>query len=187
MWKVITNLTFAPLKLIESLIYQIDLHRCLAGLSLLHTEFAVLPPHFDQETTSSIAWESLLPYYTELPSGFKTCLPFLLASLAFHADFLKANLSPLHPIFHSQVFASGTISRLKGRAVTGNFKCPVTGLHATGVPAEMITAIQVSRLTGELAQLKAQMASSLETQRSEILNEVRTSCACVHRKLSLST
>ncbi len=121
-----------------------------------------------------ISWTSVLPFYPELPAGFRSCLPFLLASIVFHADYLRETLSPLHPVFHSQVFASGMVSRLQGKALTGNFKCRFTGLHATGVPAEMITAIQVSKLTGELAQLKTQMSCSLEAQRSEILNEVST-------------
>ena len=114
----------------------------------------------------------MLPIFKDIPASFRTCLPNLLASLVYHASFLRSFLNPLHPIFHSPVFASGAVSRLEGKPVTGNFKCRSTGLLATGVPSEMITAIQVSKLAGEVAQLKSRFVEGMGTQQKEIIAEV---------------
>ena len=60
--------------------------RVVCGLSFTELEFDVLPPHFDLETTgllTSSFWESIIPGYERFRKGFKSTLPFLLASLLY--------------------------------------------------------------------------------------------------------
>jgi hypothetical protein len=78
------------------------------------------------------------------PETFRVALPFLLASIVFHYDWLTerdvngnyVNISSNHKFFTSRLFTSGLCAELKkdvlGINVTG--KCEATGMTATGVP-----------------------------------------------------
>ncbi len=95
--------------------------RAAAGLNLNTTEFSCLPPHFDDTggkfsldshshfidllgvVLSTTEWETIVPgYLTFYPTAFRVALPYLLASLSFHKDWLKKTLFPSHPLFQQQ-------------------------------------------------------------------------------------
>lgn len=97
---------------------------------------------FDRETLAQLQaadWEAILPGYQNFPTQFKSCVPMLFASIVLHADFLASQMPQNHPLFSAQVFASGSVSRFKGRVLTGRVKCDKTGLVAEGLPPFMIT------------------------------------------------
>lgn len=113
--------------------------RTVAGLPFLSSEFAVLPPHFSIETLNSITdeeWRTILPLYKEYPKGFRLVLPYLMASLIHHEDFLRSNLPKDHSLFYSPLFSScnSLFKRLKANVLTGILKCPITNLESKGVP-----------------------------------------------------
>lgn len=68
----------------------------------------MLPPHFNQTAgpvMSTIEWEDVLPEYTSFyPDSFRVAIPYLLASLIYHIDWLRNKLNPNHPIFMQRVF-----------------------------------------------------------------------------------
>jgi hypothetical protein len=63
-----------------------------AGLPLTESEFAILPPHFGLDTLSSILmhdnWEKIVPGYQTFQQSFRKAIPYLLASVVQHSDFL---------------------------------------------------------------------------------------------------
>ena len=65
---------------------------------------------------------------------FRVAIPFLLASIVFHQDWIKDNFPENHPLFYSRLFTSGILQRLRSKVETGIYKNEKTKLVATGVP-----------------------------------------------------
>jgi hypothetical protein len=84
--------------------------------------------------------------YQNYPSGMKSALPYLLASIIHHEEFLRRNLHPEHPIFGARVFQHSLIDTLRGSTVTGIGRCSHTDMVATGVPPHLALAEQMYQL-----------------------------------------
>jgi hypothetical protein len=82
--------------------------RAATGLTMTSTEFARLPPHFNASGGSILTveeWEDIVPGFTNyFPSHFRPVIPFLLASLIFHKEWLVETLPAQHPLFNSRVW-----------------------------------------------------------------------------------
>jgi hypothetical protein len=75
--------------------------------------FAVLPPHFinNSNAVTPDELEQVVPGYADYPENFKACIPYLLASLVYHYEWLTekdsvgnyVNMAPCHPFFTSIV------------------------------------------------------------------------------------
>ena len=87
--------------------------RVLSGLPFSESAFASLPPHLDAAAAAEVAWPTVFPLYTCLPESFKRALPYMLASISYHEEWLRANLSEMHPLFSTPLFTSGTLTSLR--------------------------------------------------------------------------
>ena len=68
-------------------------------------------------------WECILPGYSTFYSVvFRVAIPFLLASIVFHQDWIKGNFPENHHLFYSRLFTSGIVQRLRSKVETGIFK-----------------------------------------------------------------
>ena len=72
------------------------LGRILAGLDYNNVNFGALPPHFGEDVSGIL--EAHVPRWSGLPHSFKTTLPFILASMAHHHEWLNENLNADHPL-----------------------------------------------------------------------------------------
>ena len=107
--------------------------RVLCGLPFDDERFATVAPHFIGGLgLGELDWSAVLLLYDNFPSGFKQALPFLLASLVFHYDWLKFKLTHTHTIFSSPCFQSGLIEQLKPRVHIGTGSC--CSIKSTGIP-----------------------------------------------------
>ena len=85
--------------------------RTLACLDLASTDFAVLQPHFS--TGDMIEINSILRDVISVdayPIGFRGCLSGLLASLAYHHEFLDSTMAAHDRLRNSRVWTSGIFS-----------------------------------------------------------------------------
>lgn len=103
----------------------------------MQEEYGCLPPHFNTKEGPALSteeWDTILPGFIHYPSSFRAALPFLLASLLHHFDFIHQNYHPQHPIFSSRLFTlpAQRISELRARVHVGNFKNKTTGMEARG-------------------------------------------------------
>ena len=73
--------------------------RVLSGLPFNDSSFSSLPPHFGKDGLDRIQWALILPLYARLPETFKRALPFLLASICYHEQWLRSTLPTHHPLF----------------------------------------------------------------------------------------
>lgn len=138
--------------------------RAVCGLSIHDTDFASLPPHFPPEVLTTVEWRIIFPGYEIFPQCFRQCLPFLLASVVFHVEFLRKSLPSTHPVFQSTLFSSGLMARLGDKAITGKGKCKSTGLTACGVPQFLSTAVEVAELKKQLGELRSTVVEEVPSR-----------------------
>jgi hypothetical protein len=72
--------------------------RLCAGQDHYSKAIAALPPHFHNFSTllSDIQLSEIVAGYEQFPQCFKACVPYLLASVAFHKDSLQSILQETH-------------------------------------------------------------------------------------------
>jgi hypothetical protein len=111
------------------------LGRVACGLPLDEIEFTALPPRLQPDhTITPEKWKEIYPNYDDVPKSFRGVLPYLLASLVHHSDFLANRLPPNHPLFRCYAWTSGFIAELKPFVLSGCQKCPITHMKATEIP-----------------------------------------------------
>ncbi|ETV82806.1 hypothetical protein H257_04587 [Aphanomyces astaci] len=110
--------------------------RAATGLNVNDDKFGILPPHFgNMAVVTPALWEQILPGYSTFYSpSFRSAIPFLLASLVHHHDWLNRTLHPSHPLFLSPAWVSGILTALLPNVYVGNLHNPATNMVATGIP-----------------------------------------------------
>ena len=136
--------------------------RVLSGLPFNQSSFASLPPHFTEDGVRLIDWNAILPLHTRLPDTFRRALPHLLASMCFHAPWLKTTLAADHPLFATRLFASGAMTPLQPHLLAGSTHCALTGLQATGIPAHLAIANELKAVVSQTQQLKEAMLAQCD-------------------------
>jgi hypothetical protein len=127
----------------------------VTGLPFTEVSFATLPPHFSSAVLADLSineWREIVDGYDNYPDGFKTCFPYLLASLIYHEQYLREFLYDAHPLWNSRVFANNRhlhALRADGAILLGVGICPDTGLRATGIPAHLAIADKITKLIEE--------------------------------------
>jgi hypothetical protein len=144
--------------------------RVLSGLSFNEAAFASLPPHFDSAGASEVVWSAVFPLYATLPDTFKRALPFLLASICHHEEWLRLTLPPHHPLFSSPLFVSGALATLKPHVLSGCQRAPETGLIATGIPPHLTMSNELTTIVRQTRDLKEQLLSQYATLPSEVVS-----------------
>ena len=129
--------------------------RLVAGLPFNDTAFASLAPHFTADGLQQIPWLVVMPLYSRLPETFKRALPYLLASICYHEEWLRRTLSPQHPLSSTYLVSSGHVTKLKPLVVAGLNRCPLTGMQATGIPPHLILSTGLIDIAKQTEQLEA--------------------------------
>jgi hypothetical protein len=154
--------------------------RMVNGSDFTSEMFAILPPHFLPAANAILTedfWTDMLPGYKEKPSGFRATLPFLLASLIHHEDFLRRELPPNNPIFRSRVFTQNeSLAALRPLIKLGVGRCPYTGMQATGIPPHLAISGKIEELMKKIEKiedvLKAQNVYMKEVLPSKVSDHV---------------
>lgn len=135
--------------------------RVACGLSLNDGDkFSVLPPHFDgQFEISHEYWQTIAPGYDDYPSGFQKCLPYLLASIVYHLQWIcekdddgnGVHVANNHPFFQSRAYLFGNLPSLLCHVLPLNAtgRCDKTTMTATGIPTFIDMSRQLSKLVAE--------------------------------------
>jgi hypothetical protein len=116
--------------------------RTASGLPMNDCRFAALPPRFanDEPVLSDEEWVAYIPGWRKYPASFRKTIPYLLASVVYHSDWLRRTLDAAHPLLHSRFFRDNIPSRLKPKVLTGTFYCEKTRMTATGIPSHLVLA-----------------------------------------------
>ena len=145
--------------------------RVLSGLPFNHADFTSLPPHFDRVGLALVRWQTVLPIYDRLPETFKRALPYLLASICYHHNWLRGNLKPDHPLFASYLFASisfDELQSLKSHIFAGHSRCSKTDMHATGIPTHLVISHAVIGVTEQTKILRDELIAKCKELPNEL-------------------
>jgi hypothetical protein len=154
--------------------------RAVSGLPCNSEYFAALPPHFSSEDLillDHVGWERILPGYSHFPCGFQRTIPFLFASLCYHHDWLRTNLSAEHPLWKQPLFTR-SINEFTGNIMTvfsekvlsGIFHCSTSGISATGIPSHLLIVSEMENLKRVVIGLTSKI-ELLESGLSETIQQ----------------
>jgi hypothetical protein len=144
--------------------------RVLSGLPFNEALFASLPPHFDSVGATEVAWSTVFPLYANLPDTFKRALPFLLASICHHEEWLRSTLPTHHPLFTAPLFTSGTLQSLRLHVLSGCYRSPLTGLTATGIPPHLAMSNELAAVVKQTEAMKEQLLLQYAALPSEVVS-----------------
>ena len=141
--------------------------RAATGLPINNRDFAILPPHFTSagmDRVRSIGLANLVEGFESFPRNFQRVVPFLLASVVYHQNYLRQHLHAGHPLWNQRIFVSpitvdGRVFQngakaLEGLAVCGWDRDDDTSMQATGIPSHVL-------LANELSDIKRKIETSL--------------------------
>jgi hypothetical protein len=146
--------------------------RVLALLPFNQKEFALLPPHLDDSTLQRIDWNEIIPQFQQLPDCFCQVVPYLIASVVHHSDWLIANLPGRvnHPFFSSFLFASGMNQSLKHHLLNGIDHVGV--MSASGIPTHLIVSNAVHDFRNESKSFFTVMMEKCEAMPKQTTDEI---------------
>ena len=151
--------------------------RVLSGLSFNEASFASLPPHLSAAGVREIVWTAVLPLYDRLPETFKRALPYLLASICHHEDWLRSTLSATHPLFSTFLFTSGAVTALKPHLLSGCYRCLDSGLAATGIPTHLAMSNHLQAVVQQSQVLRAELQAQCAGLPASVVNLLLSKCS----------
>jgi hypothetical protein len=118
--------------------------RTVSGLPSDRPEFAMLPPHFKNCDRDKIK-QALELCFPGLPSNLRRTAEFALASVLYHASFLRETIPAGHPLLQTVPFRSdiSIIEDLRRHVVCGLSDLGDDDLRATGVPAHVGVMVEL--------------------------------------------
>jgi hypothetical protein len=137
--------------------------RVACGLPFNDSDFSLLPPHFDRDDIlNNEQWRDICPNYGNLPDSFRSVLPFLLASLVYHKDWLLSSLPRTHPLFLSKVWTSHVMTLVQPHLLTGTGTCEITRMAASGIPPHIVITNRIHIMEISMDRLKLDMQRQFE-------------------------
>jgi hypothetical protein len=141
--------------------------RVACGLPNTDCSFATLPPHFDSSFDQSIIdWTMILPSYNKYPNTFKQVVPYLLASIVYHEQWLRENLSTNHPLFSTHLFASSNgfsiLNQYRNNITLGVGRSSRSTMIATGIPPHLALANELLGVAKNVLECKTEIQSQCE-------------------------
>ena len=112
-----------------------------------------------------ILYKEIISAFGSLRRTFQPVLPFLVASLAYHKDFLVQNLLPTHPLLLTRLWGSNLLDRMKSRVLAGCGENATSQMIASGVSPTLVLANQLDQLTNKVNELMI----TAEVQKEELL------------------
>mmetsp|Transcript_12129 Transcript_12129/g.15607 ORF Transcript_12129/g.15607 Transcript_12129/m.15607 type:complete len:659 (-) Transcript_12129:55-2031(-) len=135
--------------------------RCAVGLSILTEHFAILPPHFHMPSVTEVMtperWEELVPNYKTMPPGFRSAMPYLLASFLKHREFLDQMLPSNHPVRYCKAWTSKFAVDLSEKVLGGVMENEVSHMQATGIPPNVVIDRRIGQLMENTSKLEAKI------------------------------
>jgi hypothetical protein len=156
--------------------------RAVSGLPINTADFSLLPPHFkwnDLELLATTGWQNILEGYDNYPQCFRRAVPYFLATIVFHIDFLRGNLPHDHPLWRQRIFSQhlaegkSVVEYLHGRAVTGRGHCADGNMQATGVPSQIRTAQEVAQLRLKLETMQDKQIELITNLQDSVFESVQ--------------
>lgn len=146
--------------------------RIVVGRTPTNMHFCELPPHFANYALSHEELVTIVPNYESYPTNFKQCIPYLIASVVFHAKEIRSKLLASDVLFTSNIFRLGYVNKLSQHVVTGQLHCPSTNMEATGIPLEILNRQGLIDLGEFMREQFGIMKSAINQCKEEIRDDI---------------
>jgi len=108
--------------------------RILCGLDPNSSNLSLLPCRFKHEDVQAIPWADILVNFANYPTDFKIVVPYLVASVIYHKEFIIEHLPRDNKLFLSRFWINGWPTKLETKVLPPvKMRCEQTDMVATGV------------------------------------------------------
>jgi hypothetical protein len=146
--------------------------RVVCGLPF-NEDLATVTPNFHLDLLEEMNydfWCDVIGGYSNHPKGIQSTLPFLLASLVYHEDFLRDQLHPDHLIFTSRwITHNPLLDKMRQKVLSGNDM--TSAIKVTRVPSYIAAARQVKEQSHRISELKQNLEACKKEYKSELENQ----------------
>lgn len=156
--------------------------RTLCGLPPQSVDFSLLPARFADPTV--VNFRNFVCDLEAYPVSFAGVIPYCVAAVVYHTEWLQKTLPPTHPLFMSRYWRGKYYESLQPLVLGPcRMECPITHMRATGVPQLTAVLQQVTVMSeksnthtsvaDEVARLGATLVQSISALRTELRAELR--------------
>jgi len=159
--------------------------RIAAGLSMMDETFAALPPHWNPSLPclSTSELREIIAGYDNLDSNFQTVIPYLLASVIYHSDWIKDHYPSQHSIFNTRFWTNNYHMKYRHCILTGDFYNEVSKMKATGVSGLLKKMYTIEKKIDKFTE-NMNMPSPLLTNTSSPLSEIMPMLTSIQSQIS---
>jgi len=147
--------------------------RVACGLPLNNLDFTYLPPHFQDFVVPEGYFEAEFASYESFPRCFRLVLPYLVASLVYHREWIQNTLPLHHPYRNSLLFRSDRLNQWATNVVCGRESRIQTNMACTGIPPTLIISQEVDEVRYRVEEVKRIMEDK-DVRLHEYLEELAT-------------
>lgn len=159
--------------------------RVACGLPINNLDFTYLPPHFKPTFVVPLEyWRTEFLNFDDFPESFRQTLPYLLASLVYHREWLQENLPPLHPVRSCYAFSSRRLDLWSDEVICKRGTSNDTNMQATGIPPTLIISQEVDKLMTRVIQLERSSQTNNENLLQYLENLMTRLPASVEERIS---
>lgn len=135
-----------------------NVSRILCGLPAQSEDLSLLPVRF--KPNQRVNWSDFICDLDSYPAEFQACIPYLVASVVYHSDWLLKQLPSTHGLFQTRFWRAGYHTSLRDSILAPvRMFCPKTGMRATGVSPLTVVLDRIASLP-TTSQAPAQSSSA---------------------------
>jgi len=140
--------------------------RTITGPPIDSSEFAILPPHFKEADSSGMVTSAIEMLFPTLPMCMYGVAEFALASVLYHADFLRTNLQRNRPLWKSTLFQDeAMLNTLKSKVVCCMPKEARGRMEATGIPPHVHQYVHNDKVIASLEKIQREVLEFKQSSR----------------------
>ena len=157
--------------------------RAVSVLPPRTADFTMLPPHFI-DPTFKVDEVISSNFLNMANNSLKSALPFLVASVIYHWNFICKNLPANHPFFNSVIYTHNYQRKWGDLVRTGLNEDLDCQLLASGVPNSILVLKKMSDSQEELRRENADLKATLKLLIDAIRENPKLTCDFILKKVS---
>jgi hypothetical protein len=150
--------------------------RFVSGLPYGSSKFAILPPYFT--ATNERIEDAITSCFPTAPTSMRLICEYALATMCYHADFLRQTLPTCHPVFECALFRHDEILNQLRHLVVCRERRAGDRMHTTGIPPHVALVVEIDQLRDGITHSFCDLKGDVRTA---VLDAVRESSGLEYR------